>query len=156
MESIEQIMRHDHERLDVLLEAGAKAVHEGLWHEAADRLQRFRHGLVDAHMVVEETLLFPAFETQQGHAGLALTAILRKGHQDLRVFFLEMAEAIAARDDEEFAALLRTVRALLKQHDSKEESELYPQVAAAMPEQGRAAGKLLLSLQRATADPGAR
>ncbi|MHB8310433.1 MAG: hemerythrin domain-containing protein [Metallibacterium sp.] len=147
MESIEQIMRHDHERLDVLLETGAKAVHEGHWREAADLLQRFRHGLVDGHMVVEETLLFPAFETQPGNAEPALTAILRKGHQDLRVFIQEMAEAIAAHDDEEFAALLRTVRALLKQHDSKEESELYPHLAAIMPDQGRAASELLLSLQ---------
>ena len=155
MESIEQIMRHDHERLDVLLEAGAKAVHEGLWHEAADLLQRFRHGLVDAHMVVEETLLFPAFEAQQGHAGLALTAILRKGHQDLRVFFQEMAEAITAHDDEEFDALLRTVRALLKQHDAKEESELYPHLAAIMPDQGHAASELLLSSQQVASNRGA-
>ena len=156
MKSIEQIMRQDHQRLDEMLEACARATRDELWEEAADLLQRFRHGIEDAHMMVEETMLFPAFEALPGNAEIALTAILRKGHQDLRVFFLEMADAIAARDDEEFAALLRTVRALLKQHDGKEESELYPQVAAAMPEQGRAAGKLLLSLQRATADPSTR
>lgn len=156
MKSIEPIMRHDHQRLDALLEAAADAVSEQRWQDGAVLLERFRHGIVDGHMVVEETLLFPAFESQPGNADLALTAILRKGHQDLRVFLEEMAEAIAAHDDEEFAALLRTLRALLRQHDAKEESELYPHLAAIMPDQGRAASELLLSLQPVAVDPGAR
>ena len=156
MKSIEPIMRHDHQRLDALLEAAADAVSEQRWQDGTTLLERFRHGIVDGHMVVEETLLFPAFESQPGNADLALTAILRKGHQDLRVFLEEMAEAIAAHDDEEFAALLRTLRALLRQHDAKEESELYPHLAAIMPDQGRAASELLLSLQPVAVDPGAR
>jgi len=156
MKSIEPIMRHDHQRLDALLEAAADAVSEQRWQDGAVLLERFRHGIVDGHMVVEETLLFPAFESQPSNADLALTAILRKGHQDLRVFLEEMAEAIAAHDDEEFAALLRTLRALLRQHDAKEESELYPHLAAIMPDQGRAASELLLSLQPVAVDPGAR
>ena len=156
MKSIEPIMRHDHQRLDALLEAAADAVSEQRWQDGAVLLERFRHGIVDGHMVVEETLLFPAFESQPGNADLALTAILRKGHQDLRVFLEEMAEDIAAHDDEEFAALLRTLRALLRQHDAKEESELYPHLAAIMPDQGRAASELLLSLQPVAVDPGAR
>lgn len=155
MKSIEQIMRHDHERLDALLEAAANAVSEQRWQDGAMLLERFRHGIVDVHIMVEETTLFPAFEAQPGNAGLALTAILRKGHQDLRVFFQEMAEAIAAHDDEEFAALLRTVRALHKQHDAKEESELYPHLAAIMPDQGRAASELLLSSQQVASNRGA-
>lgn len=155
MKSIEQIMRHDHEHLDAQLEAAANAVSEQRWQDGAALLERFRHDIVDGHMMVEETLLFPAFETQQGHAELALTAILRKGHQDLRVFFQEMAEAITAHDDEEFDALLRTVRALLKQHDAKEESELYPHLAAIMPDQGHAASELLLSSQQVASNRGA-
>ena len=154
MKSIEQIMRHDHERLDVLLEAGAKAVRKGLWHEATDLLQRFRHGMVDGHMMVEETMLFPAFEAQEGNDDLPLTALLRKGHRDLRVFFLEMEEAIGARDAEEYSALLSTVQAILKHHDAKEEKELYPHLAEALSDQGQLAGQTILSRQETAALPG--
>jgi len=147
VKSIEQIMRHDHERLDVLLEASAKAVREGLWDEAADLLQRFRHGIVDVHMMVEETMLFPAFEARDGNDDLPLTALLRKGHRDLRVFFLEMEEAIGARDAEEYSALLSTVQAILKHHDTKEETELYPHLAEALSDQGRVAGETILGQQ---------
>lgn len=147
MKSIEQIMRHDHERLDVLLEAGAKAVREGRWQEAAELLERFRHGMVDGHMMVEETILFPAFEAREGNDDLPLTALLRKGHRDLRVFFLEMEEAIGACDAEEYNALLSAVQAILKHHDAKEETQLYPHLAEALPDQGQVAGETILGQQ---------
>lgn len=150
--SIEQVLQHDHQQLEDLLDATSRSVHEQHWQHAAAQLEQFRHGLVDAHMAVEEKLVFPAFEAGDDPGAQALTAILRKGHQDLRVFLMEMADAIAAHDDDEFAALLRTVRALLKQHDSKEESELYPHVATMLPDQGRAAGEHLQRLQQPAVD----
>lgn len=128
-------MQHDHERLDGLLEGTATAVRKGQRREAVELLERFRHGIVDSHMVVEETLLFPAFEARENDTEHPLTAVLRKGHVDLRVFFQEMAEAIEAADAEEFGDLLRTVQTVLKQHDAKEEAELYPHLAAAAARQ---------------------
>ncbi|OCX76801.1 cation-binding protein, partial [Acidithiobacillus thiooxidans] len=124
MTPIDQIMQQDHERLDQLLEQSAQAVGKGAWQEAAQLLEAFRHGIVDGHMVVEESTLFPAFELQEGGEDHPLTALLRKGHQDLRVFFEEMAEAIADQDAETFDDLLSTVQTILKQHDAKEETEL--------------------------------
>jgi len=147
MKGIEQIMRHDHERLVALLETGARAVREGRWIEAAKFLERFRHDLVDGHMMVEETILFPAFEAQAGHGDLPLTALLRKGHRELHVFFMEMEEAIGAQDTEEYNALLSAVQAILKHHDAKEEEELYPFVAEALPDQGQLAGQTILGQQ---------
>ncbi|OCX73499.1 cation-binding protein, partial [Acidithiobacillus thiooxidans] len=129
MTPIDQIMQQDHERLDQLLEQSAQAVGKGAWQEAAQLLEAFRHGIVDGHMVVEESTLFPAFELQEGGEDHPLTALLRKGHQDLRVFFEEMAEAIADQDAETFDDLLSTVQTILKQHDAKEETELYPYLA---------------------------
>ena len=126
MTPIDQIMQQDHERLDQLLEQSAQAVGKDAWQEAAQFLEAFRHGIVDGHMVVEESTLFPAFELQEGGEDHPLTALLRKGHQDLRVFFEEMAEAIADQDAETFDDLLSTVQTILKQHDAKEETELYP------------------------------
>ncbi len=147
MTPIDQIMQQDHERLDQLLEQSAQAVRQGAWQEAAQFLEAFRHGIVDGHMVVEEGTLFPAFELQEGSEDHPLTALLRKGHQDLRVFFEEMAEAIADQDAETFDDLLSTVQTILKQHDAKEETELYPYLASALADQGEAAGKRILDFE---------
>ncbi|QFX95830.1 hemerythrin domain-containing protein [Acidithiobacillus thiooxidans] len=147
MTPIDQIMQQDHERLDQLLEQSAQAVGKDAWQEAAQFLEAFRHGIVDGHMVVEESTLFPAFELQEGGEDHPLTALLRKGHQDLRVFFEEMAEAIADQDAETFDDLLSTVQTILKQHDAKEETELYPYLAAALADQGEAAGKRILDFE---------
>lgn len=147
MSSIDQVMQHDHKRLDMLLESCAKAAQEGRWQDSAELLERFRHGIVNGHMVVEETTLFPAFEAQEGGDDHPLTALLRKGHQDLRVFFEEMAEAISAEDVEEFTGLLSTVQTILKQHDAKEETELYPFLSTALSDQGQAAGLEILAFE---------
>lgn len=144
---IAKILQQDHERLDRILEDAAQAVHNARWADAADTLETFRRGIVDGHMAVEESLLFPAFEAWEGGEDHALTALLRKGHRDLQVFFSEMADAIAAQDAEEFDDLLSTVQTILKQHDAKEESEVYPHLAAAVPDKGEAAAIRLLAGQ---------
>ena len=144
---IAKILQQDHERLDRLLEDAAQAVKDERWADAAKTLETFRRGIVDGHMAVEESLLFPAFEAWEGGEDHALTALLRKGHRDLQVFFSEMADAIAAQDAEEFDDLLSTVQTILKQHDAKEESEVYPHLAAAVADGGEAAAKRLVAGQ---------
>ncbi len=150
MADIDQLMQHDHEHLDQLLEQSTHAVSAGAWREAAHLLEVFRHGLVDGHMMVEESTLFPAFERKEGDDDHPLTTLLRKGHQDLRIFFEEMAEAIQDQDAESFNDLLSTVQTILKQHDAKEETELYPYLAAALPDRGEAAGKRILACEAET------
>jgi len=138
MGAIDQAMQSDHERLDRILATTAQAVEAGRWQEAREALAKFRHGIEERHMVVEEQALFPAFEDREGGSEHPLTALLRKGHQDLRIFFTEMAEAIAAEDAEEFGDLYSTVQIILQQHDAKEESELYPFLAEALADHGAA------------------
>ena len=74
-------------------------------------------------MEAEETVLFPAVD---GGAETPLTAILRKGHRDLRVFLEELDDALQARDAEEYGRIAKAMMALLARHDEKEETELYP------------------------------
>ena len=148
-EDIAEVMQSDHERLDKLLERSAQAVSEGRWSDAAAELETFRKGIVDGHMSVEEELLFPAFENWEGGEEHALTALLRKGHSDLKVFFLEMAEAIDQQNAEDFGDLLSSVQTILKQHDAKEESELYPHLAEALSDHGADAIQRLQTLQEA-------
>jgi hemerythrin-like domain-containing protein len=113
---------HDHRRLEQALEASMAQVNAEQWSAAADAFAAFRRG-IERHMEVEEQVLFPAVEDG---AETPLTAILRKGHRDLRAFFDELDDALGARDAEEFRRIAATMKALLERHDEKEEAELYP------------------------------
>jgi len=126
MWDIGEAFAQDHRRLEQALEASVAHVNAARWDAAADAFATFRRG-IEHHMQVEEEVLFPAVE--QG-AETPLTAILRKGHRDLRVFFDELDDALEARDAEEYVRIAASMRALLDRHDEKEEAELYPAAQA--------------------------
>ena len=60
-----------------------------------------------------------------GGVETVLTATLRVGHGDLRVFFDELNDALEAHDAEEYGRIAGAMRALLARYDDKEEAELY-------------------------------
>lgn len=122
MVTLSAAFSHDHRRAERALETSAAHAAAARWEAAAMSFASFRRR-IEQHMKIEEEVLFPAVED---HGETPLTAILRKGHRDLKVFFDEVDDAIAARDADEVARLLRAVRAFLERHDEKEESELYP------------------------------
>ena len=126
MRNIGEAFAQDHRRLEQALEASVANVDAARWDEAAANFAAFRRG-IEHHMRVEEEVLFPAVE--QG-AETPLTAILRKGHRDLRAFFDELDDALNARDAEEYGRIAASMRALLERHDEKEEAELYPAAQA--------------------------
>jgi len=126
MRNIGEAFAHDHRRLEQAFEASAAHVGAAQWDAAATAFAAFRRG-IERHMEVEERVLFPAVE---GGAETPLTAILRKGHRDLRVFFDELDDALKARDAEEYGRIAASMRALLARHDEKEEAELYPAAQA--------------------------
>jgi hemerythrin-like domain-containing protein len=126
MLSIGEAFAYDHRRLEQALEASVADARAGRWEAAAEAFAAFRRG-IERHMEVEEQILFPAVE---GGAETPLTAILRKGHRDLRAFFDEIDDALQARDAEECTHTAATIKALLARHDEKEEAELYPAAQA--------------------------
>ena len=133
MEDIGKVFAHDHRRLEEALDASGACVRAGQWDAAMAAFTVFRRG-IEQHMAIEEQELFPVVE---GGAETALTATLRKGHRDLRVFFDELNDALGAHDGEEFERIARTMTALLARHDEKEEAELYPAAQARLGEHGR-------------------
>jgi hemerythrin-like domain-containing protein len=139
MQSIGEAFAHDHRRLEEALAASAAHVDSTRWEKAAEAFAAFRRG-IERHMQVEEEVLFPAVE--QG-AETPLSAILRKGHHDLRVFFDELDDALQARDADEYRRIAATMRALLERHDEKEEAELYPAAQARLGTEAGAAAKRL-------------
>lgn len=116
-----------HRLLDRNFQVAYAAVQGRAWSQAVLAFQVFWDA-IEKHMATEELVLFPAYEKEYGENN-ALTGLLRKGHKDLRAFFEEIAEAIAAHDDEEAAALMDTVAQILAHHDDKEEQELYEAAA---------------------------
>ena len=130
MEDIGKVFAHDHRRLEEALNASGACVRAGQWDAVLAAFTEFRRG-IEQHMAVEEQELFPVVE---GGAETALTATLRKGHRDLRVFFDELDDALGAHDVEEFERIARTMTALLARHDEKEEAELYPAAQARLGE----------------------
>lgn len=124
MHTINDAFAHDHRRLELALESSVAHVHTGHWDTVADRFAVFRRG-IELHIAIEEELLFPAVEDG---AETPLTAILRKGHRDLGVFFDELADALEARDVDEYCRVASSMGGLLERHDKKEEEELYPAV----------------------------
>ena len=130
MEDIGKVFAHDHRRLEEALNASGAYVCAAQWDTAVAAFAEFRRG-IEQHMAIEEQELFPAVE---GSAETALTATLRKGHRDLRVFFDELNDALEAHDVEEFSRIAGTMRSLLARHDEKEEAELYPAAQARLGE----------------------
>lgn len=139
MSSIGEAFAHDHRRLEQTLETAVAHARAEQWQAAADAFSIFRRG-IERHMAVEEEVLFPAVEDD---AETPLTAILRKGHRDLRAFFDEIDDALQARDVEESTRIATTMRALLERHDEKEEAELYPAAQARLRADASAAAARL-------------
>lgn len=134
MRSISEALAQDHRRLEHALEASLKQVSAAQWDAAAATFGAFRQGM-ERHMQIEEQILFPAVEAG---TETPLTAILRKGHRDLCVFFDELDDAIAARDAEECGRNVNSIRSLLARHDEKEEAELYPAAQALLGAEAQA------------------
>jgi regulator of cell morphogenesis and NO signaling len=115
---------HDHDRLDELF-------HRFQTLKTSDRanaVQAFKefHAGLERHIVWEEEILFPAFETKTGMTS-GPTQVMRWEHQQIQGFLKAIADKLAAGtndtgDDE--AGLL----AVLGPHNHKEENILYPMI----------------------------
>ena len=126
MGTLAEAFGRDHHRWEQLLDETAAQVGAARWDAAAAGFAAFRRG-IERHMGVEEQYLFPSVEDG---GETPLTATLRKGHRDLRVFFDELHDALDAQDVEEYGRIARTMRALLARHDETEEAQLYPAAEA--------------------------
>jgi hemerythrin-like domain-containing protein len=138
MARLSEVFCRDHQRWERVLAEVERRVATEEWEQALADFAAFREGL-ERHMAVEEQCLFPVAEAEGASARTALAETLRKGHRDLRVFFDEVQDAIAGRDEEEFRHVVATMRALLRLHDEKEETELYPEVESRLGNDGAAA-----------------
>lgn len=114
----------DHDRLDELFQR-FQTLKTSDRARAVLAFQEFHAGL-ERHIVWEESILFPAFETKTGMTS-GPTQVMRWEHEQIRGFLKAIADKLAAGADDtgdDEAGLL----AVLGPHNHKEENILYPMI----------------------------
>jgi hemerythrin-like domain-containing protein len=124
MNTIHQLMSHDHRACDELFVAVEQAVSKRDWAAAGLAFARFNDAML-AHFQAEEAILFPAFEARTGMR-MGPTQVMRGEHAQMREL-LEAAEtALGACDAEDYSGETETLLIMMQQHNTKEENVLYP------------------------------
>jgi uncharacterized protein (DUF2249 family) len=125
LREVAEALGWDHDRLDEL-ERQAFAAREASDHARAARLfAEFALGL-RRHIAFEEHLLFPVFEARSGlPSGGGPTRVMRGEHREIEQMLQDLADRF--RNGSCSLAGPRAVfHAVLRDHNSKEESVLYP------------------------------
>lgn len=124
MDTISQFMTHDHHACDDLFAAAENAAGKPDWAACAENFKKF-YDAMEHHFVMEEQVLFPAFEEQTGMT-MGPTQVMRSEHVQMRQVLKSMGEAVARKDVEAYLGQSETLLILMQQHNIKEESVLYP------------------------------
>ena len=122
--SVTQLLGEDHRRLDSILADAKRCLCAGDLRRAAVRFAEFRSGL-ERHIVAEEEILFPAFESLTGSTD-GPTRVMRMEHVELRRLMAEVAASLEGGGDETNAPPLAALTARIYAHNGKEERILYP------------------------------
>ncbi|NLD54067.1 MAG: hemerythrin domain-containing protein [Burkholderiaceae bacterium] len=130
MSRIRAYMSADHRRCDAHFVAAEEAVLAGDWEAAGAAFRRYGDAL-DAHLAMEEEVLFPAFEEETGMTG-GPTAMMRAEHRELRSLVRRVQDALTHREVEAWLGSSEMLRILAQQHDLKEEGVLYPMMDRAL------------------------
>ena len=125
MKPITDFMEQDHDRLDGLFKdfQSAKA---GDLAKAKELFSEFKRSL-QRHIVWEEEILFPRFESRTGMGDGGPTAVMRMEHRRIKELLEEIHGRVAAvnTDTGEYEHELKDV---LLAHNTKEEAVLYPAI----------------------------
>ena len=124
MATITAFLTTDHRHCDELFAAAAQAVEHGDWAGCRERFDAF-HLALKHHMVIEEQVLFPAFEQATGISE-GPTRVMRHEHQEILALLDKISVAIAAGDAARFRGSAESFTALMALHSTKEENILYP------------------------------
>ncbi len=136
MNNVLEFMGKDHDRLDGIFEEfkamrhNEKTKTNSLFHEFKVGLQR--------HIVWEEEILFPLFEDQTGMKNEGPTAVMREEHRQIRDILDRIHNKLKEAKTEGLDTLEANLLAVLKPHNDKEESILYPWIDSSLTETERA------------------
>ena len=126
MDTIGSYLALDHARCDALFRAALQSVRSARWRQAGLDMAAFQHAL-ERHLLVEERILFPAFERALGHA-VSPTAAMRAEHLRIRAVAQRLNDTASSGDMNAFFKHAEALLLVLHQHDEKEEGVLYPMI----------------------------
>jgi hemerythrin-like domain-containing protein len=121
--SIVDFMGQDHDRLDAIFRQFRSQEHVNP-SEAEKLFSEFKAGL-ERHIVWEEEILFPLFESHTGMHSEGPTFVMRMEHQQIREHLEKIRGKIATKDTTS-SDLETSLIEILTAHNQKEESVLYP------------------------------
>jgi len=124
MDTIRELMSHDHRQCDELFVAVEKAVGDRAWDAAASAFDRFGKAML-SHFKAEESVLFPAFEERTGMR-MGPTQVMRGEHAQMRELIEAAEAALSVRDASDYSGYAETLLIMMQQHNMKEENVLYP------------------------------
>ena len=154
METISSYLASEHARCDALFAQAQAYVLAARWPEAARAFERFELAM-ERHLVMEETVVFPAFERAMGGAD-GPTCVMRKEHLQIRGIVQRLSESVGQRHANVFFDHADTFRILLHQHSEKEEGVLYPMAERVLHASQDNIIAAMKSLEAANAGLGAR
>ncbi len=123
MTTITDLMVEDHHRIDRLFSETEALVSDLNWADAEIRFQQFMDAMAH-HFLMEEQVLFPAFEERAGQSK-GPTQSMRMEHTQIRDFLNELSRAMAHHEREAYLSASETLRKFRQQHNVKEEQMLY-------------------------------
>ena len=126
METLSSYLAADHERCDALMRRLGASISDSQWLRARNEMAAF-HEALERHLLIEERVLFAAFEEALGHA-VGPTAAMRSEHLRIRAVAQRMSESVKERDGRAFAIHAEVLLLVLHQHSEKEEGVLYPMI----------------------------
>jgi len=124
MTNITSFMTDDHRDCDDAFVDFENMIAEQNWGELKNSWDIFLKKL-NHHFEMEETVLFPAFESATGMTN-GPTAVMRSEHQQMRNLCLEIEQAVASQNEDQCQGIADTLMIMIQQHNMKEEQMLYP------------------------------
>jgi hemerythrin-like domain-containing protein len=122
--SISSSLGADHDRLDLLLADTYERVASDP-DFARQSFAAFVSGL-KRHIDIEDNVLFVAFEERTGIRGMGPTAVMRREHREIEARLGRIADALVRPSVEQVRTEIDNLRALLADHNMREERVLYP------------------------------
>lgn len=123
--NVMEFMSQDHDRLDDVFKTFKQLKNEDI-SKATRFFEDFKQGL-EQHIIWEEEILFPVFETKTGMRQQGPTIVMKNEHEQIKGYLKSIYQKIKEGNtdtDELEEAMFK----LLKNHNGKEENVLYPSI----------------------------
>jgi len=128
--TVNQFMTGEHRVCDEEFANLENMVDGGKFEEAKALLERFLNHM-RSHFSMEEEVMFKEFNNCSG-GGCNPTIVMIMEHDQMRNLFLQMEEALEAKDKNRFLGVSENLLFVMQQHNMKEEQIMYNMVDNAL------------------------